>query len=42
MKRSVVLALVLALAFSAVAFAGVQDFGKFTVDVPAGWTAREE
>ena len=42
MKRSVVLALVLALAFSAVAFAGVQDFGKFTVDVPAGWTANQD
>lgn len=39
MKRSVVLALVFVLALSAVSFGAVQDFGKFTIDVPAGWTA---
>ena len=27
---------------AAAAFAGVQDFGKFTVDVPAGWTATPD
>ena len=24
------------------AFAGVQDFGKYTIDVPAGWTAEPD
>lgn len=42
MKRSVVLALVFVLALSAVSFGAVQDFGKFTVDVPAGWTANKD
>ncbi|MBQ3446381.1 MAG: hypothetical protein IJG37_01900 [Synergistaceae bacterium] len=37
MKRSMLLAMLAVFAASA-ALAGVQDFGKFTVDVPAGWT----
>ena len=41
MKR-LVLAAVLALALTTAAFAGVQDFGNFTVDVPAGWTAEQD
>lgn len=39
MRRIFVLAMVLALTVSAVAFGEVKDFGKFTIDVPAGWTA---
>ena len=27
---------------AAVAFGAVQDFGSFTVDVPAGWTATQD
>ncbi len=41
MKRS--LASVLAVALAAtMAFAGVQDFGEFKVDVPEGWTATKD
>ena len=42
MKRSLVLAAVLAVVFSSAAFAGVQDFGKFTLDVADGWTGSNE
>lgn len=42
MKRLVVLAVVLAVFSAAMAFAGVQDFGKFTIDVPAEWTATQD
>ena len=42
MKRSLALAAVLALVLSAAAFAGVQDFGEFKVDVPEGWTATQD
>ena len=42
MKRVLALAAVLALALTSVAFAGVQDFGTFTVDVPTGWTAEQD
>ena len=42
MKRLVVLAAVFAVLSAAMAFGGVQDFGKFTVDVPAGWTAAQD
>ena len=42
MKRLAVLAAVVAVFSAAMAFAGVQDFGKFTVDVPAGWTAEQD
>ena len=41
MKR-LPLAAVLALALASVSFAGVQDFGVFTVDVPSGWTAEQD
>ncbi len=41
MKRLFV-ALTLVALFAATAFAGVQDFGKFTVDVPEGWTAEQD
>ena len=41
MKRLLV-ALTFVAVFAAAAFAGVQDFGKFTVDVPAGWTATPD
>ena len=40
MKRSIVLAAVLALALTTAAFA--QDFGAFTMDVANGWTASAE
>ena len=42
MKRLSALAAVLALVLASAAFAGVQDFGSFTVDVPAGWTATQD
>ena len=41
MKRLFTAAALVAL-FAAAAFAGVQDFGKFTVDVPEGWTATAD
>ena len=41
MKR-LALAAVLAVIAASMAFAGVQDFGKFTIDVPAGWTANQD
>ena len=40
MKRTIVLAAVLALALTTAAFA--QDFGAFTMDVAGGWTASTE
>lgn len=42
MKRLAVLAAIVAVFSAAMAFAAVQDFGKFTVDVPAGWTATPD
>lgn len=42
MKRSLALAAILAVVFSSAAFAGVQDFGKFTVDVVQGCTAENQ
>ena len=39
MKRSLALAAVLVVVLSAAAFAGVQEFAKFTIDVADGWTA---
>ena len=42
MKRLAVLAAVVAVFSAAMAFGAVQDFGKFTVDVPAGWTATPD
>ena len=41
MKRIAFAAIVVALS-AAMAFGTVQDFGKFTVDVAAGWTATQE
>ena len=42
MKRLAVLS-VMAVLFSAVcAFGAVQDFGKFTLDIPEGWTAAQD
>ena len=38
MKRLLVVVALVAL-FASTSFAGVQDFGTFTVDVPTGWTA---
>jgi len=42
MKRLLALSAVFALAMASAAFAGVQDFGKFTVDVPQGWTGTTQ
>ena len=42
MKRSLALAAVLVVVLSATAFAGVQEFAKFTIDVADGWTATEQ
>ena len=41
MKRSIAAVLAVVLA-ATMAFAGVQDFGEFKVDVPAGWTATKD
>ena len=41
MKR-LLTALTLVAIFAAASFAGVQDFGKFTIDVPEGWTAEQD
>ena len=41
MKRLSLAVLFVAL-FAAVAFAAVQDFGAYTVDVPDGWTAEQD
>ena len=40
MKRTIMLAAFVAVAITAAAFA--QDFGAFTMDVPAGWSASVE
>ena len=40
-KRIGVLSVLAALVFSAAAFAAVQDFKDFTVDVPDDWTATQ-
>ena len=41
MKR-LLIALTLVAIFAAASFASVQDFGKFTIDVPEGWTAEQD
>lgn len=41
MKRLLV-ALTLVAVFATASLAAVQDFGKFTIDVPAGWTATQD
>ena len=40
--KKLLTALALVAVFAAASFAGVQDFGKFTVDVPEGWTATQD
>ena len=40
--KKLFLALTLVAVFAAASFAGVQDFGKFTIDVPEGWTATQD
>ena len=40
--KKLLLALTLVAVFAAASFAGVQDFGKFTIDVPEGWTATQD
>lgn len=40
MKRLLALSLVLAVLLSSAAFGAVQDFGKFTLNIPEGWTAK--
>ena len=40
-KRIGVLSVLAVLVFSAAAFAAVQDFKNFTVDVPDDWTATQ-
>jgi hypothetical protein len=42
MKRLAVLSVTAVLFTAACAFGAVQDFGKFTLDIPAGWTARQQ
>lgn len=42
MKRLAVFAAIIAVFSAAAAFGAVQDFGKFTVDVAAGWTATQD
>ena len=41
MKR-ILLAAVFAVLAATMAFAGVQDFGAYTINVPAGWTATPD
>ena len=41
MKRLAVAAIVVVLS-AAMAFGAVHDFGKFTLDIPAGWTATQQ
>lgn len=41
MKRVVILVAVMAVIASTSAFGAVQDFGKFTADIPEGWTADQ-
>ena len=41
MKRFALAALVVALT-AVCAFGAVQDFGKFTLDIPTGWTATQD
>lgn len=42
MKRLAVLSVMAVLFTAACAFGAVQDFGKFTLDIPAGWTASQD
>lgn len=40
--KKLFLALTLVAVFAAASFAAVQDFGAFTLDVPANWTASQQ
>ena len=40
--KKLFLALTLVAVFAGASFAGVQDFGKFTIDVAEGWTAEQD
>ena len=42
MKRSAVLSVMAVLLTAACAFGAVQDFGKFTLDIPEGWSASQD
>lgn len=42
MKRLFALSVLLAVLLSSAAYGKVRDFGKFTVNVPKGWTAEHE
>lgn len=42
MKRSALLAVLAVVLSAACAFGGVQDFGKFTLDIPKGWIATRK
>ena len=42
MKRLFVLSVLAVLFTAACAFGAVQDFGKFTLDIPEGWTANQD
>ena len=42
MKRLAVLSVMAVLFSAACAFGAVQDFGKFTLDIPEGWTATQD
>ena len=42
MKRLAVIVTLIALLAASTAFAEVKDFGKFTLDVPTGWTSAQE
>lgn len=42
MKRLAVLSVIAVLFTAACAFGAVQDFGRFTLDIPEGWTATQD
>ena len=42
MKRLAVLSVMAVLFTAACAFGAVQDFGKFTLDIPSGWTGSQD
>ena len=42
MKRLFVLSVLAVIFAASCAFGAVQDFGKFTLDIPAGWTANQD
>ena len=42
MKRLFVLSVLAVLFAASCAFGAVQDFGRFTLDIPEGWTAKQD